>query len=246
MTTISISTQLERLSEAGLVGGGSIPQPGEISLSHHGILFLDELPEFNRRTLEVLRQPLEDQCVTISRAMGSMTFPANVMLVAAMNPCPCGFRGDPKRQCTCNPLQIERYLGRISGPLLDRIDIHIEVPPVPFRELSDDTPGTSSAKMRESVVRARQWQQKRFLEVKTRVNGKMKPPEVRIFCKLSQDAEELLRVAMEEMGLSARAHDKILRIGRTIADLADSEEIRAEHLSEAINYRTLDRNYWQQ
>ena len=234
------------ISEAGLVGGGSIPQPGEISLSHHGILFLDELPEFNRRTLEVLRQPLEDQCVTISRAMGSVTFPANLMLVAAMNPCPCGFRGDPKRQCSCNPIQIERYLGRISGPLLDRIDIHIEVPPVPFRELSDTKPGTSSAEMRDAVVRARQWQQKRFESVKTRVNGKMKPPEIRIFCKLAADAEELLRAAMEEMGLSARAHDKILRIGRTIADLADSEEIRAEHLSEAINYRTLDRNYWQQ
>lgn len=234
------------ISEAGLVGGGSIPQPGEISLSHHGILFLDELPEFNRRTLEVLRQPLEDQCVTISRAMGSVTFPANLMLVAAMNPCPCGFRGDPKRQCSCNPMQIERYLGRISGPLLDRIDIHIEVPPVPFRELSDTKPGTSSGEMRDAVVRARTWQQKRFESIKTRVNGKMKPPEIRIFCKLASDAEELLRAAMEEMGLSARAHDKILRIGRTIADLADSEEIRAEHLSEAINYRTLDRNYWQQ
>lgn len=234
------------ISEAGLVGGGSIPQPGEISLSHHGILFLDELPEFNRRTLEVLRQPLEDQCVTISRAMGSVTFPANLMLVAAMNPCPCGFRGDPKRQCSCNPMQIERYLGRISGPLLDRIDIHIEVPPVPFRELSDAKPGTTSLEMREAVTRARQWQKKRFEAVRTRVNGKMKPPEIRIFCKLNKDAEELLRAAMEEMGLSARAHDKILRIGRTIADLADSEEIRAEHLSEAINYRTLDRNYWQQ
>lgn len=234
------------ISEAGLVGGGSIPRPGEISLAHHGILFLDELPEFNRRTLEVLRQPLEDQCVTISRAMGSVTFPANLMLVAAMNPCPCGFRGDPKKQCSCNPMQIERYLGRISGPLLDRIDIHIEVPPVPFRDLSDTKPGTSSAEMREAVVNARKWQERRFAEVRTRVNGKMKPPEIRRFCKLDASAEDLLRAAMEEMGLSARAHDKILRIGRTIADLADSEEIRAEHLSEAINYRTLDRNYWQQ
>ena len=234
------------ISEAGLVGGGSIPQPGEISLAHHGILFLDELPEFNRRTLEVLRQPLEDQCVTISRAMGSVTFPANLMLVAAMNPCPCGFRADPKRQCTCNSMQIERYLSRISGPLLDRIDIHIEVPPVPFRELSDSTSGTSSSEMRAAVVRARDHQDKRFADVKTRVNGKMKPQEIRRFCKLARDAEELLRAAMEEMGLSARAHDKILRLGRTVADLADCEEIRAEHLSEAINYRTLDRNYWQQ
>ncbi len=234
------------ISEAGLVGGGSIPQPGEISLSHHGILFLDELPEFNRRTLEVMRQPLEDQCVTISRAMGSVTFPANLMLVAAMNPCPCGFRGDPKKQCTCNPLQIERYLGRISGPLLDRIDIHIEVPPVPFRELSDKEDGTSSGEIREKVVNARKWQERRFADVKTRVNGKMKPPEIRKFCELDAAAEDLLRGAMEEMGLSARAHDKILRIGRTIADLADSEEIRADHVCEAINFRTLDRNYWQQ
>lgn len=234
------------ISEAGLVGGGSTPQPGEISLSHHGILFLDELPEFNRRTLEVLRQPLEDQCVTISRAMGSVTFPANLMLVAAMNPCPCGFRGDPKRQCQCTAIQIERYLGRISGPLLDRIDIHIEVPPVPFRELSDATAGTSSADMKAAVVQARQHQNQRFTGLSTRVNGKMKPPEIRRFCKLNAEAEELLKAAMEEMGLSARAHDKILRIGRTIADLADNGEIRAEHLSEAINYRTLDRNYWQQ
>lgn len=234
------------ISEAGLVGGGSTPGPGEISLAHHGILFLDELPEFNRRTLEVLRQPLEDQCVTISRAMGSVTFPANLMLVAAMNPCPCGFRGDPKKQCSCTPMQVERYLGRISGPLLDRIDIHIEVPPVPFRELSDATAGTSSAEMRELVVRAREHQAVRFQGRQTRVNGKMKPPEIRKFCKLVPAAEELLRAAMEEMGLSARAHDKILRIGRTIADLAHSEQICEEHLSEAINYRTLDRNYWQQ
>lgn len=234
------------ISEAGLVGGGSTPTPGEISLSHHGILFLDELPEFNRRTLEVLRQPLEDQCVTISRAIGSVTFPASIMLVAAMNPCPCGFRGDPKRQCNCNPLQIERYLSRISGPLLDRIDIHIEVPPVPFRELSDQAEGTSSQDMRASVVRARERQARRFQGQSTRVNGKMKPPEIRRHCRLDKPAEQLLRAAMEEMGLSARAHDKILRVGRTIADLTDCDEIRAEHLSEAINYRTLDRNYWQQ
>ncbi len=235
------------ISEAGLVGGGSIPQPGEISLSHHGILFLDELPEFNRRTLEVMRQPLEENNVTISRAMGSVTFPANLMLVAAMNPCPCGFRGDPKKQCNCSPMQIERYLGRISGPLLDRIDIHIEVPPVPFRELSDTADGTSSETMRSAVVVAREHQNRRFVDAPTtRENGKMKPPEIRRYCTLNKDAEELLRAAMEEMGLSARAHDKILRVGRTIADLADSVDIRSEHLSEAINFRTLDRNYWQQ
>ncbi len=233
------------ISEAGLVGGGSIPQPGEISLAHNGILFLDELPEFNRRTLEVLRQPLEDQTVTISRAMGSVTFPANVMLVAAMNPCPCGFRGDPKRQCNCSPIQVERYLGRLSGPLLDRIDIHIEVPPVPFRELSDASEGTSSEQIRERVVEARKRQSARFRNDSVRVNGKMKPPQIRKHCKLQKDAESLLKHAMEDMGLSARAHDKILRIGRTIADLDGSDSIKAEHLSEAINYRTLDRRYWQ-
>ncbi|MCA9034653.1 MAG: YifB family Mg chelatase-like AAA ATPase [Planctomycetaceae bacterium] len=233
------------ISEAGLVGGGSIPQPGEISLSHNGILFLDELPEFNRRTLEVMRQPLEDHCVTISRAMGSVTFPANLMLVAAMNPCPCGFRGDPKRQCSCSPVQVERYLSRISGPLLDRIDIHIEVPPVPFRELSDKSEGTSSASMRERVVEARSRQSVRFKGTRTLANGKMKPQQIRKFCRLENDAEQLLKNAMEETGLSARAHDKILRISRTIADLDGSDKIAVHHLSEAINYRTLDRSYWQ-
>ena len=234
------------ISEAGLVGGGSIPQPGEISLAHNGILFLDELPEFNRRTLEVLRQPLEDQQVTISRAMGSVTFPANLMLVAAMNPCPCGFRADPRRQCSCTPMQIERYLSRISGPLLDRIDIHIEVPPVPFRELSSQQPGMSSSTMREEVIAARERQLVRFTGQRTNVNGKMKAREIRAHCVLESSAETLLKTAMEDMGLSARAHDKILRIGRTIADLDDSEKIGDHHLSEAINFRTLDRSFWQQ
>lgn len=232
------------ISEAGLVGGGSIPAPGEISLAHNGVLFLDELPEFNRRTLEVLRQPLEDGTVTISRAMGSLTFPANIMLVAAMNPCPCGYRGDPKRQCKCNPLQVERYIGRISGPLLDRLDIHIEVPPVPFRQLSDQTTGTSSDKMKSDVHAAREMQHRRFGKNSLRLNGRMTPPQIRKHCKLESDAESLLKTAMEEMGLSARAHDKILRIGRTIADLASSDNITADHLSEAINYRTLDKSYW--
>ncbi|MCA9113061.1 MAG: ATP-binding protein, partial [Planctomycetaceae bacterium] len=234
------------ISEAGLVGGGSTPTPGEISLAHNGLLFLDELPEFNRRTLEVLRQPLEENCVTISRAMGSVTFPARLMLVAAMNPCPCGFRGDPKRQCNCNPMQIERYLSRISGPLLDRIDIHIEVPPVPFRELSDKTSGTNSQAMREKVIEARERQTRRFRDdPASSANGKMTPKQIRTHCKLDPDAESLLKAAMEGMGLSARAHDKILRVSRTIADLAGCDEIASEHLTEAINYRTLDRTYWQ-
>ncbi len=232
------------ISEAGLVGGGSIPAPGEISLAHNGVLFLDELPEFNRRTLEVLRQPLEDGVVTISRAMGSLTFPANLMLVAAMNPCPCGYRGDPKRQCKCNPLQVERYTARISGPLLDRLDIHIEVPPVPFRQLSDQTTGTTSDQMKAAVMSAREVQYQRFGKSSLRLNGRMTPSQIRKHCKLEADAESLLKTAMEEMGLSARAHDKILRIGRTIADLEHSDKIQANHLSEAINYRALDRSYW--
>jgi magnesium chelatase family protein len=232
------------ISEAGLVGGGSVPTPGEISLAHHGVLFLDELPEFNRRTLEVLRQPLEDRHVTISRAAGSVRFPASLMLVAAMNPCPCGFRGDPKRQCNCTPPQIERYLAKISGPLLDRIDLHVEVPPVPFRELSAERRGTDSRTMREQVLQARQVQRSRFSGEAFTLNGTMHPQQLRRYCRLQSAAAELLKVAMEDMGLSARAHDKILRVARTIADIEGSAEIDEGHLSEAINYRTLDRNYW--
>ncbi len=233
------------ISEAGLVGGGSVPAPGEISLAHHGVLFLDELPEFNRRTLEVLRQPLEDGTVTISRAMGSLTFPANLMLVAAMNPCPCGYRGDPRRNCACTPVLIERYMSKISGPLLDRLDIHIEVPAVPFRELSDKTPGTTSAQMRDQVLSARDRQRQRFPASPLKLNGRMSPSEIRKHCKLDTEAENLLKQAMESMGLSARAHDKILRIARTIADLEAHDAITVMHLSEAINYRALDRSYWQ-
>ena len=231
------------VSEAGLVGGGTTPSPGEISLAHCGVLFLDELPEFNRRTLEVLRQPLEEDRVTISRAMGSLTFPARFQLVSAMNPCPCGFRGDPKRQCNCSPMQVERYLSKISGPLLDRIDIHLEVPPVPFRELSGDRGGTDSSTMRGDVERARAVQTRRF-ERTGLLNGKMTPRQLRSHCGLATDAETLLRDAMEQMGLSARAHDRILRVARTIADLAGEETIGVAELSEAIGYRTLDRQYW--
>ncbi len=232
------------ISDAGLVGGGSTPTPGEISLAHNGVLFLDELPEFNRRTLEVLRQPLEESNVTISRAIGSVTFPASLMLVAAMNPCPCGYRGDPKRNCQCNALQIDRYMAKISGPLLDRIDIHCEVPAVPFREMNDQRIGTDSATMREQVIAARVVQHHRFRETPGMVNGKMSPRQIRQFCKLEPDAESLLKQAMEEMGFSARAHDKILRVARTIADLVQTENIKLDHLNEAINYRTLDRTYW--
>jgi len=232
------------ISNAGLVGGGSIPGPGEISLAHNGVLFLDELPEFNRQTLEVLRQPLEDGTVTISRALSSTTFPANFMLIAALNPCPCGYRGDSVRSCHCTPPQIERYMSKISGPLLDRIDIHIEVPAVPFQELSGGAPGTSSAEMRDYVTTARRVQAARFTGTVTRHNADMTHRQTRQFCRLDKEGNTLLRASMTELGLSARAHDKILRVARTIADLDTSETIEPMHLNEAINYRMLDRDFW--
>lgn len=232
------------ISNAGLVGGGSTPTPGEISLSHNGVLFLDELPEFNRQTLEVLRQPLEDGTVTISRALTSTTFPANFMLIAALNPCPCGYRGDPRRDCHCSPPQVERYMSKISGPLVDRIDIHIEVPAVPFKELAGGAPGTSSAQMRAEVMAARQRQAQRFEGTAVRHNADMTHRQIRQFCRLDDEGMNLLKAAMADMGLSARAHDKILRVARTIADLDQSDEIRPQHLNEAINYRMLDRHLW--
>jgi magnesium chelatase family protein len=232
------------ISEPGLVGGGNPPVPGEISLSHNGVLFLDELPEFNRRTLEVLRQPLEDGTVTISRAMNATTFPADFMLVAALNPCPCGYRNDPRRECHCSVPQIERYMAKISGPLLDRIDIHVEVPAVPFKELSAERSGTSSAMMREQVVAARAIQTQRFAGSRTRYNGQMTPKQLRTFCKLTDECQELMRTSVNELGLSARAHDKVLRVARTIADLDSAEQIQPSHLNEAINYRMLDRQMW--
>jgi len=232
------------ISDAGLVGGGSTPGPGEISLAHNGVLFLDELPEFNRRTLEVLRQPLEDGTVTISRALSSTTFPANFMLIAALNPCPCGYRGDPRRSCHCTPPQIDRYMAKISGPLLDRIDIHIEVPAVPFRELSGGAAGSGSAEMRRQVAGARQAQAARFQGTRTRHNADMTHRQTRHFCRLDGEGRNLLKASMSELGLSARAHDKILRVGRTIADLDGSDAIQPMHLSEAINYRMLDRDFW--
>ncbi len=232
------------ISEAGLVGGGSTPTPGEISMAHHGVLFLDELPEFNRRTLEVLRQPLEDRVVTISRALNSTTFPADFMLVAALNPCPCGYRTDPRRECNCTIPQIERYMGKISGPLLDRIDLHVEVPAAEFRELASTTPGTSSAVIREQVLRARATQSRRFDGKRILYNSQMSSRQLREYCVVDGPSMELLKASVNEMGLSARAHDKVLRVARTIADLDDSDEIRLEHLSEAINYRQLDRKIW--
>ena len=233
------------ISEAGLVGGGSPPSPGEISLAHNGVLFLDELPEFNRRTLEVLRQPLEENTVTISRALASTTFPADFMLISALNPCPCGYRNDPRRDCHCSIPQIERYMGKLSGPLLDRIDIQIEVPAVDYKELASETAGTSSGEMRANVVAARQLQAQRFGEAsRIQYNAQMSSRQLREFCKIDSDCRELLRQSVNEMGLSARAHDKVLRVSRTIADLDQSEVIQPVHISEAINYRMLDRQMW--
>ncbi|HTU88581.1 MAG TPA: YifB family Mg chelatase-like AAA ATPase [Gemmataceae bacterium] len=232
------------ISDAGMVGGGSTPAPGEISLAHHGVLFLDELPEFNRRSLEVLRQPLEEGRVTISRALNSTTFPARFILVAAMNPCPCGYLGDAKHACKCNPIQIERYMGRISGPLLDRIDLHIEVPAVPYQELAARQDGTSSTSMREQVLRSRAVQARRFGGDGQRLNSRMNSRQLRRYCILDAEGQRLLQTAMEELGLSARAHDRILRVARTIADLDGSDTIRPGHLTEAIGYRSLDRKLW--
>ena len=232
------------VSDAGLVGGGSPPHPGEISLAHKGVLFLDEMPEFNRKTLEVLRQPLEEGEVTISRALRSTTFPAEFVLVAAMNPCPCGYRSDPRRACHCTPPQVERYLSRISGPLLDRIDLHVEVPAVPFTQLSEAPPGPTSADLLAQVIQARARQADRFGARGPGVNGRMTPRQVRKYCLLRPESQSLLKAAMEELGLSARAHDKILRVARTMADLDNSDAILPQHVAEAVGYRSLDRSVW--
>ncbi len=233
------------VSQAGLIGGGSMPKPGEVSLSHLGVLFLDELPEFDRGVLEVLRQPMEDKTVTISRAATSLTFPADFTLVASMNPCPCGYFGS-SRACKCSPMQIQRYVGKISGPLMDRIDIHIDVPAVKFNELrGKGVPvGDSSETIRDRVMRAREIQLARLNGESAFSNSGMSPKQIRAFCALDTESEDLLEKAMLRQGLSARAHDRILKVSRTIADLDGSENIRPNHISEAINYRSLDRNYW--
>lgn len=230
------------ISDAGLIGGGQIPKPGEVSLAHHGILFLDELPEFRKNVLEVMRQPLEDGKVTISRAVLSLTYPAQFMLSAAMNPCPCGYSTDPNHDCTCNPPQIQRYLSKISGPLLDRIDIHIEVPAVKYQELSGAPTGETSDKIRERVKIARKVQLRRFHQKKNIFcNARMESRDIRTYCRIDSGGDDLLRTAITRFGLSARAYDRILKVARTIADLAGSDEIRPEFVSEAIQYRSLDR-----
>jgi magnesium chelatase family protein len=233
------------ISPVALVGGGSVPRPGEISLAHHGVLFLDELPEFNRSVLEVLRQPMEDRIVTVSRAKNSTTYPADFMLVAAMNPCPCGYYNHPQTPCLCNPVQIQKYLHKISGPLFDRIDIQVEVIPVPYRDLKDQPGAETSSAMRERVMSSRRIQGKRFSPVNgVFCNSQMTPRQMRQYCRLNESSHLILKNAMEKLGLSARAFERILKVSRTIADLDESAEIKSEHLAEAITYRSLDRDKW--
>ncbi|MEO2051990.1 MAG: YifB family Mg chelatase-like AAA ATPase [Allomuricauda sp.] len=233
------------ISSAALVGGGSYPQPGEISLSHNGVLFLDELPEFERRVLEVMRQPMEDREVTIARAQYAVTYPSSFMLVASMNPSPGGYFNDPDAPVTSSPAEMQRYLGKISGPLLDRIDIHIEVTPVPFDKLSDDRRGESSVAIRKRVEMAREIQTARFEDIKeVHYNAQMGTKHIRQFCKLDATSKNLLKNAMQRLNLSARAYDRILKVSRTIADLSQSEQVNEEHISEAIQYRSLDRDGW--
>lgn len=233
------------ISDVALVGGGQFPQPGEISLAHNGVLFLDELPEFKRSVLEVMRQPLEDRRVTISRAKSTVEYPASFMLVASMNPCPCGFYNHPEKDCVCTPGVVQKYLNKVSGPLLDRIDIHIEVVPVPFDKLSEERETEKSEAIRNRVIAAREIQDRRFKEYRTIYNNaQMSSRLLRKFCETDQAGHQLLKNAMEKLGLSARAYDRILKMSRTIADLDNSEKIQSAHLAEAINYRSLDRESW--
>ena len=233
------------ISDVALVGGGGVPQPGEISLAHNGVLFLDELPEFKRTVLEVMRQPLEDRAITISRAKFSVEFPASFMLVASMNPCPCGYYNHPEKECVCAPGIVQKYLNKISGPLLDRIDIHVEVTPVSFNELSGSRVSEKSEKVRERVITAREIQKKRFAENEgIYSNAQMSSSMLKKICEIDDAGRELLKTAMERLGLSARAYDRILKVARTIADLDDAAEIKPSHLAEAIQYRSLDRDGW--
>ena len=232
------------ISDVGLLGGGTIPGPGEISLAHHGVLFLDELPEFKRSALEVLRQPLEDCEVTISRSAGKITLPCSFMLVAAMNPCPCGYLGDARHECRCSPTQVQRYRSRISGPLLDRIDIHIDAPALSIAELRSEKPGENSTTLRERIQTARERQHARFTGTAITSNARMTHAQIRKHCVIDSTLGDLLQHAMEQLSLSARAYDRILKVARTIADLAHAETIEAPHLLEAIQYRSLDRTFF--
>lgn len=232
------------ISDVALVGGGSYPQPGEISLAHNGVLFLDELPEYKRQVLEVMRQPLEDRTVSVCRARFSIDYPAGFMLIAAMNPCPCGYYNHPEKECVCPPGTVQRYLNKISGPLLDRIDLHVEVTPVGFDDLAYDVPSESSHEIRERVIRARLFQTKRYENSETHCNAQMSRKELMTYCVIQENGKTMLKNAMDRLGLSARAYDRILKVARTIADLEESETIELVHLSEAIQLRNLDRESW--
>ena len=246
VTTRPFRAPHHTISDAGLIGGGAVPRPGEVSLSHNGVLFLDELPEFPRNVLEVMRQPLEDGNVVIARASMSLTFPARFMLAAAMNPCPCGYFNDKSRECHCTPPVIQRYVAKVSGPLLDRIDIHIEVPAVQYKELRAGQATENSATIRARVLAARERQRERFSKAAEKIysNAQMGTRQIRTFCELGADAERLLERAMQQQGLTARAHDRILKVARTIADLDSAAAVSVSHIAEAIQYRPLDRSYW--
>lgn len=245
MTSRPFRSPHHTISDVALVGGGTNPQPGEISLAHNGVLFLDELPEFKRTVLEVMRQPLEDRVVTISRAKSSVDYPANFMLVSSMNPCPCGYYNHPDKDCLCPPGMVQKYLNKISGPLLDRIDLHVEVTPVSFEELSSKEKGESSADIRKRVMAAREVQGSRYKENEgVHANAQMSTKQLQVFCKLNPESQQLLKMAMTKLNLSARAYDRILKVARTIADLEKNKSITSEHIAEAIQYRSLDREGW--
>ena len=244
VTTRPFRSPHHTVSSVGLTGGGSVPKPGEISLAHNGVLFLDELPEFKREAMEALRQPLEDGSITVSRALGSVTYPSAITLVAAMNPCPCGFFGHPSKPCTCSANMVRKYLNKISGPMLDRLDLHVEVPPVDYKSLNDTAPTETSAQIRERVNRARLRQIERYKGTGVTCNAHLTPAMLREFCIMSEDASKYLSACFDKLGLSARAYDRILKVARTIADLADSDIIEKSHILAAIRFRSLDRKYW--
>lgn len=231
------------MSAASLIGGGRVPHPGEVSLSHYGVLFLDEMPEFPKNVLEVLRQPLEDECVTISRVNGSITYPAKFILISSINPCPCGYYGDESGRCTCSPIQIKNYLGKISGPLMDRIDLHIEVPSVNFNDISGGSKGECSASIKNRINKARKLQLARYEKEGFYFNSQLKPKQMVVYCAVGKKEKELLKNAFDRYNLSARAYTRILKVARTIADLENSENIKLDHIAEAIQHRSLDRKY---